>query len=196
MINDKKTLLCDLDDVLWDLLPTWCDAYNEKVKTSLYNVSKKQVSFDDFESWDITKVLNEHDAEIFYSILNEDDFWDKVAANQDKRIISMSNAYLDWLKKYYKVYIATSTRYYQSHKISLFLKLFPSIKENEIILIQPKWLLNADIIIDDRAETLYEFDKKRARCVKINKPWNYWFNCEGYTNFILAAKKLLEEKGE
>lgn len=196
MNNEKKTLICDIDDVLWDMFPTWCELYNIIAKINYVELTKRHVSFDDFKSWDITTVLNEHDSKIFYNILNDDAFWDKVVANQDKQIISISNSYLEWLKQYYNVYIATSTRYYQSHKIALFLKLFPSIKENEIILIQNKWLLNADIVIDDRAETLYEFDKKRVRCVKINKPWNYWFNCEGYANFILAAKKLLEEKGE
>lgn len=195
MSNEKKkTLICDIDDVLWNMLPTWCDEYNRISKN--IDVTKKHVSFNEFISWDVKKVFNEYDANIFYDLLNYNFFWDDVVKNQDKNFIRMSNEYIGWLQKYYNVYIATSTRYYQSHKIDLFLELFPNVKESHLMLIQHKWLLNADIIIDDRAETLYEFDKKQVRCVKINKPWNYWFNCEGYDNFNLAAKKLLSEMGE
>ena len=192
----KPVLICDIDDVLWDMLPTWCSRYNWFAE--YFNVATdwepyRLLAPEDITDWDISKFLNKAESKLFYSMLNDNDLWDSVFKNQDKAFIATANELIEQLQEQYDMYICTATRYYQSHKIKKFLELFPSVDESKLVLVQNKWLLKADIVIDDRAETLQEFRKNGVRCVKINKPWNSWFKCESYNNFIEAANKLLQE---
>ena len=186
-MNDKKIIICDIDDVLWDMVTTWCLEYNQ------LSTTKNIVTPKSFDTWDISKVVGKDEACKFYNFLKQDEFWDKVVANQDKDLLRNTYNHILWLSDKYDFYIATATDYRCKHKLDLFFDIFDCVPKDKLIVIKDKWLLNADIIIDDKAETLFEFDKKGARCVKINKPWNYWFNCEGYQHFIFAAKKLLKE---
>ena len=192
----KKIIICDIDEVLWEMLPTWCSRYNWFAKYFNIVTDWKPLKLlypEDITDWDISKFLDEDESKLFYSILDDDDFWDSVAKKQDDEFVKSVNEYIDKLSEYYDVYISTATRYYQSHKIKKFLELFSSIDASKLILIQNKWLLKSDVVIDDRAETLAEFDKIGIRCVKINKPWNSWFECESYDNFVEAAKQLIDE---
>jgi len=186
MMN-KKIIACDLDDVLWDLTPTWIDEYNKIYKPTL-KLKKKHI-----DSWDFSTVFeNKVDIQIFYSILTHHGFWDKVAQNQNSSVISTNKMWLFILNVYFDVYIVTHTAYYQRHKLDLFLDLFKDVvNKDQLILIKDKWLINADIVIDDRAETLEKFTTKGARCVKINQPWNKWFDCENYDTFAQAAEEIL-----
>lgn len=181
----RKIIACDLDDVLWDLMSSWVKSYNNQNGT---NYRKEQ-----FTDWDISKTLkDEH--EKFFNVLSQDTFWDEHIKNIDNKTIKRNIECIKHLQKYYDFYITTNTDYRLKHKIDLFFNLYGEVIDNShFIIIKDKWLLNVDIVIDDRAETLFEFDKRRIRCVKINQPWNYWFNCEGYNTFYELAQKLLEE---
>lgn len=190
MMNNK-IIACDLDDVLWDLISTWVDEYN-KIYKPTFKLEKEYI-----DSWDFSTVFaNKVDIQIFYSILTHHGFWDKVAQNQNSSIISRNKMWLRILNTYFDVYIVTHTAYYQRHKLDLFLDLFKDVvNKDQLVLIKDKWLINADIVIDDRAETLEKFTTKGARCVKINQPWNKWFDCENYDTFSQAAEKLMQEVG-
>lgn len=181
----KKLLVCDLDDVLWDMVPTWCRRFN--------SISSTTVAPEDFTSWDIGDTVGEDNAEIFYSILREDDFWDEVIANQQEDILNETYNSLEWLMANYNVYITTATHYRNAHKLDLFLELFDCVPVERLVLINDKWIIDADIVIDDNPEILVEFEKLGKRCVKIEKPWNAWLECESYPHFISAVNKL---KGE
>lgn len=185
----RKIIACDLDDVLWDLVPTWIGEYNRIFKP------KQNLKKEDITTWDFSNVFpNKLDAHIFYHMLTYPGFWDKVVSNQDNKVIHKNIIWVHELTKKYNVYVTTHTAYYQRHKIDLFLQLYKNyIDPNKLVLISDKWLLNADIVIDDKAETLQEFLKKGVRCVKINQPWNSWLDCESYDTFVQAAEKLMTE---
>ena len=186
---NKKIIACDLDDVLWDLVPIWIEEYNRTFKP-LQPIKK-----DDVITWDFSNVFpNKIDLQIFYNILTFHSFWDKVVANQDKNKIAENIQCIKQLSEKYDVYITTHTSYYQIYKLDLFLNMFKDcVNKDMLILIKDKWLIDADIVIDDRAETLQKFANKGTRCVKINQPWNKWFDCEGYDTFLQATKKLMLE---
>lgn len=180
----KKILLCDLDDVLWELMPIWCQSYGECINNNLITPSN-------FYEWDISSVLG-NDSGVFYSLLDKPQFWDRVV-EENKETIDLHNHYINLLKGYYDVYVVTSTRYTHSYKLSKFFESFSSIDENHVVLAHNKWLLEGDIVIDDKGETLEKFMRKGVRCVKINKPWNSWFDCESYNSFYETALVLLRE---
>lgn len=183
----KKILACDIDEVLWDMIPTWCDEYNK------ISQNDRKITINDLTEWDIKSVVGEEESTIFYNLLKQESTWDKVVANQDKDILYKTYNRLVLLSEKYELYIATATSYKNTYKLNLFLNLFDCLDEDRLILINDKWLINADIIIDDNPNILEKCNKKRTRCVKINKPWNTWFECENYDSFVLAADKLLKE---
>lgn len=186
----KQLIACDLDDVLWDMVPSWCDYYNMKMLIPGSN----EVHPNDLIDWDISKFLTRRDAVSFYSILKLPDFWDFVIEHQDKSTIKDTKKYLSALAECYDLYITTATDYGNKHKLDLFMIVFGRcVNKNNMILIQDKWLLDVDIAIDDKAETLEKFDEKGTRCIKIEKPWNTWYDCESYLHFNDAAKQLLYE---
>lgn len=184
---NKKVLFCDIDEVLWEMMPTWCETYN-KLPTTNQIVTPQMMT-----SWHISDIIGEDEAQNFYSILNQDSFWDEVVRNQDLLYTRNTYSRLVLLMQKYDLYIVTATDYTKSHKLDLFLNLYDCINKNQLILLSDKWLLDADIIIDDRAETLQKFAEKGTRCVKIYHPWNAWYECESYPHFIIAANRLLEE---
>lgn len=184
---DKKIILCDIDEVLWDMVPTWCEVYNG-LPTTINPIYPNELA-----QWDISSILDSTQTKIFYDILLSDSFWDKVIQNQDYLYFRNTYNLLLKLTQKYNVYIVTATSYCNKHKLDIFLDAFDFITENQLILIQDKWLLNADIVIDDKVETLQEFEKKGVRCVKINHAWNKQYKCEGYNHFIFAATRLLSE---
>ena len=184
---NKKILLCDIDEILWDMVPTWCATYNE-LPTTINHIYPHELT-----QWDISSMLDSTQTKFFYDILSSDSFWDRVIQDQDYVYFRNTYDLLQKLTQKYKVYIVTATSYYNKHKLDVFLNIFDFLTEDQLILIKDKWLLDADIIIDDRAETLQEFEKKGTRCVKINHTWNRWYDCENYNHFIFAATRLLEE---
>lgn len=186
----KQSIACDLDDVLWDMVPAWCNYYNMKMLT----FGSKEVHPNDLTEWDISKFLTKRDAISFYNILKLPDFWDFVIENQDKVAIKNTKKYLHELSRCYNLYITTATDYGNKHKLDLFTLVFGGcVDKNHMILIHDKWLLDVDIAIDDKAETLEKFNENGVRCIKIEKPWNTWYDCETYIHFNEAAKQLLNE---
>lgn len=185
---NKKTLICDIDDVLWDLIGPWCQMYNCN-HLDINNIISPNL----FKEWDISNILGELIANKMFEILNREHFWDYLVALQDRDLIKQTYDKLILLDDKYNLYIATATDYTKKHKLELFNNVYDCIDKDRIILIKDKWLLDCDIIIDDNPNTLEKFKNKGVRCVKINKPWNKDFNCENYNHFIDAAAKLLSE---
>ena len=181
----KQRLICDLDDVLWEMVPVWCEQYNI--------IMDDDISPNDLYCWDLTSVLGEEKANAFYEILHTDEFWDMVVYCQYPHGLNATYTALLRLMTKYDVYITTATSYKNKHKMELFFELFDYIPENHVVLIHDKWIIYADIVIDDNPEILKEFKKLGKRCVKINKPWNQNFDCENYKHFIYAVDKLMSE---
>ena len=182
-----KTLICDLDDVLWELVPVWCEEYNK------LNPYEKRILPKQFKQWDLSSVLSYKQYVEFYKFLDEDVFWTKVYEKQDMNKMIENRACLKQLMSHYDVYITTATSYKNKHKLDLFFKLYDFFDKDKLILIKNKWLINTDVIIDDNADVLTQFDSDKTRLIKIDKPWNEWFECEHYPEFTKVAYALLGE---
>lgn len=179
----KITVMIDLDDVLWNLVEHWIDIYKHHRAMSfkwciLDDAHDEALNSSMVTSWDIESCLEPTDKKLFWSVLDTKGFWDTITANLETihalKAIN-DNPNIDLI-------ICTDT-YYKSAtaKLTRFFELFPFIEPRQVICMKEKWRLDADIVIDDKPETLEKFMLKQnppVAIMKINKPWNETTICD------------------
>jgi len=159
------TVICDIDDVLWELVDAWIDYYNK------YNKDRDTLSKDDVTDWDIVKCTKPKNTKFFWEILNLESFYDFIykyikphTYDTLKRLNDCPNV---------KLYFATSTYYTNATvKIQYFLHFFNFIASKQVITIHDKYLLNGDIFIEDSPVNLKRVIEIGGKCYCVNKPWN------------------------
>ena len=182
MRNNKIRIVCDIDDTLWDLLPHWIEynnilydaqssfvppTSNPKIKYCT-PVQKLSTDLSTYNDWNLRKYfLKEEYADTFFSLLTDDELWSTLRAPTSR---------VDTLKKInehknIELYVVTSMKVNHSAKLKRFKELFPFIEDRQIITCHDKWVLDGDIWIDDKPETLQKCSEK-GKVIKINKPYN------------------------
>lgn len=156
----KVRIFCDVDDTLWDLLPAWVEYYNathdEQVNTDVQY----------YDNWSFEGKVP--DVDEFMKCLDSPNLWKLVNVPRE-RIDT-----LRWVNDLFNVelYIVTSAKpKHIEPKIKRFLEFFPFIKESQIITCHDKWVLDGDIWIDDKPETLEKCYKK-GNTIKVYRPYN------------------------
>ena len=188
MRNNKIRIFCDIDDTLWDLLPHWIEhnnilydaqstfvplTSNPKIKYRT-PVQKLSTDLNIYDDWNLRKYfLKEEYADTFFSLLTDDELWSTLRAPTSR---------IDTLKKInehknIELYVVTSMKVNHSAKLKRFKELFPFIEDRQIITCHDKWVLDGDIWIDDKPETLQKCSKK-GKVIKINKPYNQNVFCD------------------
>jgi 5'(3')-deoxyribonucleotidase len=175
--------MVDLDDVLWNLVEHWIDMYKHHRAMSfkwciLDDAHDEVLNSSMVTSWDIESCLEPTDKKLFWSVLDTKGFWDTITANLETIYALKAindNPNIDLI-------ICTDT-YYKSAtaKLTRFFELFPFIEPRQVICMKEKWRLDADIVIDDKPETLEKFMLKQnppVAIMKINKPWNETTICD------------------
>ena len=185
-----KTVICDLDDVLWNLVDAWISWYN------LYNPQIDIIykDKDDITDWDIEKCVNPKDKKFFWNILNNSFFWKHIVHFTSKETYDSLRELND--NPNIKLYIATaSCPQNATMKLMPFLSYFDFIDSKQVIIIQDKDLLNGDIFIDDSPHNLKKYIEKGGKCYCINKAWNKNIeeseNCKKMDKFELVAEDIL-----
>lgn len=137
----KKRIALDLDGVIWDLVKPWVSEYNKK-----YN---DNIQTEDIKEYILSNTLIKATPEELSAILLENGFWDKVLP------FSNSYEYLEKLNNEFELYIATKTDYkLYEIKVKRLLELFPFIKQDQIICIYNKTILDVDWLVDDYEDNL------------------------------------------
>ena len=190
MTNNKIRIFCDIDDTLWDLLPHWIE-YNNLLYESQYSeytsvypklpinyhytpVQKLSTDLSIYNDWNLRKYfLKEEYADTFFSLLTDNELWSTLRVPTSR---------IDTLKKMnehedIELYIVTSMKVSHSAKLKRFKELFPFIEDRQIITCHDKWVLDGDIWIDDKPETLIKCSEK-GKVIKINKPYNQNVFCD------------------
>ena len=178
----KPIIICvDMDDTIENLVETWIQEININ-----YN---KNYSIDNIKQWDMSKNFPDLTEDEIFDVLSDITVYDKILPYKD------AQEYLEKLNNdsRFKVYIATSTYYkvytYKMEKV-LF-KYFPFLRNNQLICISDKQLLNADVLIDDYDGNLINgtYDK-----ILIDKPYN--INCKSKNinkvNFLDYRNKVIK----
>ena len=188
MRNNKIRIFCDIDDTLWDLLPHWIEhnnilydaqstfvplTSNPKIKYRT-PVQKLSTDLNIYDDWNLRKYfLKEEYADTFFSLLTDNELWGTLRAPTIR---------VDTLKKInehknIELYVVTSMKVNHSAKLKRFKELFPFIEDRQIITCHDKWVLDGDIWIDDKPETLQKCSEK-GKVIKINKPYNQNVFCD------------------
>ena len=190
MTNNKIRIFCDIDDTLWDLLPHWIE-YNNLLYESQYSeytsvypklpinyhyipIQKLSTDLSIYNDWNLRKYfLKEEYADTFFSLLTDNELWSTLRVPTSR---------IDTLKKMnehedIELYIVTSMKVSHSAKLKRFKELFPFIEDRQIITCHDKWVLDGDIWIDDKPETLIKCSEK-GKVIKINKPYNQNIFCD------------------
>ena len=190
MTNNKIRIFCDIDDTLWDLLPHWIE-YNNLLYESQYSeytsvypklpinyhyipIQKLSTDLSIYNDWNLRKYfLKEEYADTFFSLLTDNELWSTLRVPTSR---------IDTLKKMnehedIELYIVTSMKVSHSAKLKRFKELFPFIEDRQIITCHDKWVLDGDIWIDDKPETLIKCSDK-GKVIKINKPYNQNVFCD------------------
>ena len=190
MRNNKIRIFCDIDDTLWDLLPHWIE-YNNLLYESQYSeytsvypklpinyhytpVQKLSTDLSIYNDWNLRKYfLKEEYADTFFSLLTDNELWSTLRVPTSR---------IDTLKKMnehedIELYIVTSMKVSHSAKLKRFKELFPFIEDRQIITCHDKWVLDGDIWIDDKPETLIKCSEK-GKVIKINKSYNQNVFCD------------------
>lgn len=198
----KITVMVDLDDVLWNLVEHWIDMYKHHRAMSfkwciLDDAHDEALNSSMVTSWDIESCLEPTDKKLFWSVLDTKGFWDTITANLETihalKAIN-DNPNIDLI-------ICTDT-YYKSAtaKLTRFFELFPFIEPRQVICMKEKWKLDADIVIDDKPETLEKFMLKQnppVAIMKINKPWNETTICDySFNEFNDGIARFCEDAAQ
>lgn len=147
-IEPKITVICDLDDVLWPLADDWIDCYKEASSmisdinnSSGINNSEEYNSHDKYldksmvTSWDIEACLQPAYKNLFWAILDADEFWEDITVPQaTKDALNKLNSCEN-----IDLIICTDT-YYKSAtaKLTRFFELFPFIEPHQVICMKEK----------------------------------------------------------
>lgn len=152
-------IICvDVDDTICNLQEAVINLFNKR-----YGANYK---IEDFTEFDIMNVLPTQDAIVMRDIYSDSGLYDKV-----KPMPGAQKALEKLINLGHQVYLVTAAipKTY-GEKVAFIQRFFPCIDESHIICMKHKWLLRADVMIEDNLQTLLE--KPHYHRILINKPWN------------------------
>ena len=160
----KKTIIVDVDGVCGDFV----SHLNKKMEEIGYKVNK-----DKLDKWSLTDrfySIGGRDIEKDYlKILDNIDFWASIPLFKNVQEI------LKKIDKNYNLLIVTSpfpqvVDAFKEGRLQWLKKYFPFIKRDQIIFESKKWKIKADIIIEDKPETIEKF--KGSLKIVMDAPYN------------------------
>ena len=152
------TIAIDIDDTICNLQETVIKLFNERFGTT-YKIT-------DFTEYDIMNILPTQDAIVMKDMYGESGLYDNV-----KPLPGAQKALEKLINLGHQVYLVTAAvpKTY-GEKVAFIKRFFPYIDENHIICMRHKWLLKADVMIEDNLQTLLAKPDYHRICV--NMPWN------------------------
>ena len=144
-LENKITVLIDLDDTVWDLLSNWVWYLNK-----IHNLN---VKVSDINDWDMQKFYPTLTLEEITEPLTWMSLWHHLRPKED------AIKYIKKINDIADIYFVTATDYRNiEYKIYLLQKYFPFIPINKLIITQNKNMIKGDIIIDDYINNLKDRD--------------------------------------
>lgn len=159
--SSKKTILCDIDEVINNLIERLLIEYNQK-----YNDNLK---FEDIKEWDIEKSLKP-ECKDFFKEFGTDEILSSL------ELQPKAKETIEYLMEKYNFYFVTST--HPNHikvRDEWLKKKIPQYNSNQLIVCSNKKLIHGDYIIDDYLNN-FVIEHSEDSPVKYNivfdKPWN------------------------
>ena len=166
-------ILVDIDNTITNMNHVWLKYINNQYKTNY--------KYSDITHWNFFNDLQAGGKDVF-NILHIPQFW--------KDITVYPNAVLaleHWAKKGHQVYLTTASDVLSPSfhvKMEQILKPFSShlINQNNIIVTNNKELINGDVLIDDKLETIDKWVKLGKMGFIPDQPWNRNYEAKPYCN--------------
>lgn len=157
----RLTVLCDLDDVLWDLITPWTQKLNGRYQTSVAPV--------DITNWNICEFFPSLTRPQVFGVLDEDGFWDNVELYND------SIWFIEQLlKNGHKIKIVTKSHYKNiKQKAERFLRCFPMLNWGDVTITESKQDIAGDVLVDDYKNNLIGGNYYK---ILMTRPHNKSFN--------------------
>lgn len=182
-------ILCiDVDDVICNLQDVVIKIFNERYGSN-YKI-------EDFTDYDVMNVLPTQDGIVMKDMYGEAGLYNKV-----KPIPGAQEALQKLINMGHKVYLVTAAipKTY-GEKVEFIKRFFPYISEENIICMKHKWLLRADIMIEDNLQTLLA--NPNYHRILFNKPWNQsdkdWVygvtRCNNWSEILEVINKINESE--
>ena len=153
--KEKLTILCDIDEVVNDLIEKILVKYNEKYDDN--------VVLDDITSFDIEPFLKEECEDIFGEFCN-DEFLETLELQPKAKEV------IDKLMNKHNFYFLTSTYPRNVNVKHLWLsRFFPEYSQKNLIVCMDKNLVPGDVLIDDNLGNL---SNSVEHNLIFDKPWN------------------------
>lgn len=150
-------VLCDMDDILLDLIPLWINDVNKLFGTS--------VTFDDIKSWNIEQFFPSLTRDEVYSPLFAKGFWERIQPTEDGQWFVNKV-----LGDNHRIKIVTATFYQNvAVKMERFFELYPALTWKDITITSDKQAVKGDVLIDDYHNNLIGGDYSK---ILKNAPYN------------------------
>lgn len=179
-------IICDIDDTICNLQETVIKIFNKRYNT--------EYTLEDFHSFDIMDVLQVEEATKFKAIYGESGVYDLV-----KPFAGSQEGLRKLINDGHQVYLASNiVPETHSEKVAFIKRYFPFIDPSRIIAIKDKWLLRAEVMIEDNLDNLLA--KPYYERVLMNRPWNQWskdyvygiYRCNNWSEIVAAVNKINE----
>lgn len=173
MKKNSFVVCCDVDNVVNNLIEHTLEFYNQKHESNY--------QFEDVTTYQLNLCLPNDVADEMQEMFLDKKLWDGLtpiegAINGIKELVSCG----------YDVYFVTSTNPINfPWKVKWLQKFFPFVHSNNIVCIQDKSLLKADVMIEDCYQNL--IDSKLSGHVLLDYPWNQAFVDKDYVYSIYRA---------
>jgi 5'(3')-deoxyribonucleotidase len=151
-------IVTDVDGVLNNLMSAVLDVYNNQHKTSFV--------LDDIKTYNIGNCFEPEVAKGMKDIFNSPTIWKKV-----KPVNKASECLEKLVNKGHQVYLVTDNcpdTY--GEKVKWIKRFFPFVESSKVVCMRDKWLLRADVMIEDNLQTLLA--KPYYHRVLMDHPWN------------------------
>lgn len=187
----KPIILVDLDDTINDFSNTYWNVYNDKFNEDLDPQT--------VDSWNLQKYVREDiDA---YELLKHPGLF---------RNLPLKDYAYDFMKRIhdlYNVYIVTDSPSGTSDceiKNGIFSnpaddkrrwveEYLPFFPQDKIIMCSHKWMVEGDILVDDKPGTFEKFTELGKHCILIDMPYNRHIETKYRVKNLREAEKMIEE---
>ena len=158
------TVLCDVDDVVAQLVPAWLARYNRDYGDC--------VTRDDLKSWTITDWISAECGEKIYDYLRDPMLYEDVAP------VSGARAGVEMLRRWGHrvVFVTSASGPGMGAKLAWLVRhgFLPdhTYVHPDFVAAHDKALIRGDVLIDDRPENIAKYVKTGAHGIVMDAPWN------------------------
>ena len=187
---EKKIVLLDLNDTINE-----CGAKFWHLHEQLFH---ERVNPQDVTDWDLAMFSSR--GKDVYQLFTEPGFY------RDIPLKPYAKDFVSNLQKHYDVYFVTDAPSGTSHcsqgnehanpvadKRKWVEEHFPFFDSSKIIFTSHKWLITGDVLVDDKPETFYEYEKRNRNIILMDAPHNRHIETTKRVSSLREAEQMIWE---